>query len=165
MISASMAPSIELFSLPELALGSVLAAPEAAEDSRFLVSYSFTLKLYEIVGHILSAFYEGDSSSQPDRDLGDATSEKRSMFNAPSMVKKIETGDLRDLVKYEASLDSWETALPLYLRFHLRGTSSGHSIQLEPQERGIATIFERQAVFLRARYEILDIHKRATSKS
>lgn len=152
MISASVASSLPLHTRTKDGTDSASIAQMINEDLIPLVTYNLTLRLYEIVAEILNTFY---GEQQPARAPKVPFADSRNIFNAPAMVQRIDTGDFRDLIKYEGSLDEWEASLPPYLRVNPEGSYVDGTTQFRLGEHDLTPIRARQAVFLHIRYEAL----------
>ncbi|KIW99851.1 uncharacterized protein Z518_10779 [Rhinocladiella mackenziei CBS 650.93] len=124
-----------------------------------IASYSYTLRLQEILGEILSAFYSGDQSSGSGAAGGENKSMKENSHS--SLVNRLKAGDFQDLFRLDASLSKWHNSLPRYLKTDqgdIRGDPEcmyAFSNASPPSNDGImplSVIFSRQANALWTRW-------------
>lgn len=107
----------------------------------FLVN---SLKLNALLGDMVNCFHADNLADEDDDVLGQHQAHVKMTSSTP-LMRQIEAGDLRSLVKYETSLTAWEMALPQILRTPSVAELQQHDNLAHSQSS------DRQAVVLRAR--------------
>ncbi|EXJ92311.1 hypothetical protein A1O3_00861 [Capronia epimyces CBS 606.96] len=77
-----------------------------------MATWSHCLRLGEILGEIISTFYQGNQSSIS--TLGDIKLGRD--FGNPSLFSRLKQGDFKDLFTLDARLHDWYEQLPAYLK-------------------------------------------------
>lgn len=90
----------------------IMSASQAEGTPSLMACYSYALKLQEILGEMLTAFYQDD---QLPNAIGD---DNRSFqyVGTSSLVSRLKAGDFQDLLRLDKSLSSWQETLPQYLK-------------------------------------------------
>lgn len=106
------------------------------------------LKLQEILADVVAHFNDDENAAADESgdalpQYEDGGEEPNMMFKAPSLIRKIESGDFQDLINFEANLLAWERELPSSLRLPPIVEIIAHPHSASP--------VERQSVVLRAR--------------
>lgn len=114
-----------------------------------MASYSHTLVLQEILGEILSSFYQRDHEtfSSP---LGPR---KSTEVSNSTLVDRLKSGDFQDLFRLEGMLTSWYDGLPTFLKTHQEIPNASNVSALQNSSTLVppSIIFARQANALRTR--------------
>ena len=118
-----------------------------------MASYSCTLGLQEILGEMLSAFYQNDQSraSTENNNTSEATNS--------TVVGRLKSGDFQDLFRLDTRLGNWYEGLPKYLKVNYDMRSdleygpavSETSLQNNDSIVPLWSILARQANALRTR--------------
>ncbi|KAK5049041.1 hypothetical protein LTR84_005463 [Exophiala bonariae] len=126
-------------------------APGKQPDGKpsMMACYSQTLMLQEILGEILSSFYQNDqtiplsgpSPRNPSAEVSNST-----------LVSRLKNGDFQDLFRLEGRLSCWYDGLPSFLKVHQ--TASNVHFVLQNAATAVPTeiILTRQANALRTRW-------------
>ena len=129
-----------------LADSSKLQAPQSNNSPSLTECYVQAVKLGNILGQFLTAFYYGDTENDPDPysqfGLG------LSVASASSRVKAMKNSSLQMLLDYDDQLTLWNKQLPFHLKVK-NYASEGYNLDESADSR--RALFHRQAVVLKAR--------------
>ncbi|CAM1506018.1 Fc.00g056590.m01.CDS01 [Cosmosporella sp. VM-42] len=138
--------------LPSAIDDELLTDSPESQDQRSNNSPSLTecyvqaVKLGNILGQFLTAFYYGDTENDPDpySEFGLGLS----VASASSRVKGIKSSSLQMLLDYDDQLTLWNKQLPFHLNVK-NYASEGYNLDESAHSR--RALFHRQAVVLKAR--------------
>lgn len=125
-------------------------APGKQPDGQpsLMTCYSQTLMLQEILGEILSSFYQNDQVVPLSNSLPKNSSVE---VSNSTLVSRLKNGDFQDLFRLEGMLSSWYDGLPTFLKLHQATSSADHALQNPATVVPPNIIFFRQANALRTR--------------
>lgn len=117
-----------------------------------IIYFQHDLALHNILGEILTEFYEMPPSQATEIDLGILDSDATlSVFHPSVFVRRISEGDFQSLLKFDTALLKWRSQVPELLASfdHERGSSSTRT---QNSNQANSEVVKRQAAILYVRY-------------